>query len=290
VAQARPDLIFITGDIIYGSFDDSGRTFDWFCKLMDSFRVPWAPVFGNHDNESKMGVAWQCDRFANSEYCLFKRGEVSGNGNYTVGIAKGDKLVRVLHMLDSNGCRGTEDTDVIRDKGIYDDQIELICANAAKIKAAQGRDVEGFLAFHIPVDLFLVAEREKGYCTDERMFYTIGVDVPALDGDFGCKNEDSSKCIATGENFAEMLSACNIDGIFIGHDHKVNTCIEYKGIKWVYGLKTGQYDYHNPCQTGGTLITLDGGDFDVCHVPSLSLYGSYPVYAPMFNGFFTDKE
>lgn len=60
VAQAYPDLIIITGDIVYGSFDDSGATLRWMCKLLDSFEIPWAPVFGNHDNESKMGVAWQC--------------------------------------------------------------------------------------------------------------------------------------------------------------------------------------------------------------------------------------
>ena len=290
VTSTRPDLIFITGDIIYGSFDDAGTTFDWFCKLMDSFAVPWAPVFGNHDNESKMGVAWQCRRFEESKYCLFRRGEVSGNGNYSVGIAKGDRLVRVLYMLDSNGCSHCDDESVIKQRGLYDDQIELVRAQNAKIKNAQGDDVPSFMAFHIPVSCFLDAEREKGYTTDDRMFYNLGIDLEAKDGDFGCKNENSSKCIVVGEKFYELLNECNTDGAFVGHDHQINTCIGYRGVKWVFGLKTGQYDYHNPSQTGGTLITLDGKDFDVCHVPSLALYGAYPAFAQMFKGFFTEGK
>ena len=95
ITQTNPDLIFITGDMIYGSFDDKGSTFEWFCVFMDSFEIPWAPVFGNHDNESVKGVAWQCEKLQKSKNCLFRRGNVSGNGNYTVGIATGDKLIRV---------------------------------------------------------------------------------------------------------------------------------------------------------------------------------------------------
>ena len=34
VSQSRPDMIFITGDMVYGSFDDSGKTFERFCDFM----------------------------------------------------------------------------------------------------------------------------------------------------------------------------------------------------------------------------------------------------------------
>ena len=44
IAQSKPDLIFITGDMVYGSFDNSGRMFERFCNFMDSFCIPWACV------------------------------------------------------------------------------------------------------------------------------------------------------------------------------------------------------------------------------------------------------
>ena len=119
VAQTNPDLVFITGDIVYGEFDDSGRSLEQFCAFMNGLCIPWAPVFGNHDNESARGVAWQCDLLESGEYCLFRRGNVTGNGNYTVGISVGGRLCRVLYMMDSNGCGGGTDPALCRAAGAF---------------------------------------------------------------------------------------------------------------------------------------------------------------------------
>jgi hypothetical protein len=50
----------------------------------------------------------------------------------------------------------------------------------------------------------------------------------------------------------------------------------WQGIRWTYGLKTGQYDYHTPGQVGGTLITLWGTEFSVRHLPTLSPLAEAP--------------
>lgn len=285
VAQTRPDFIFITGDVTYGSFDDKGDSLRWFCGLMDSLGIPWAPVFGNHDNESAMGVAWQCQQFEQSEYCLFKRGAVTGNSNYTVGIAAGDTLLRVLHLADSNGCGGGRDGEVTKAQGIFADQWAQIHENTARVTAAQGRVVPAFFGCHFPLEGFRLAEEAKGYRTSERDLYTIGVDVPALDGDFGCKHEwfnvIKSEC-----DLIPFLREHGIEVVFAGHCHSINTCISYEGIRWSFGLKTGQYDYHVPGQVGGTLVRLVGDKTDIQHVPSLVPYAPYPTGAPMFHGLF----
>ncbi len=290
IAQCRPDLIFITGDIVYGSFDHSGKVMEWFCSLMDSFEIPWAPIFGNHDNETQKGVKWQCEQFEKSEFCLFRRGNVSGNGNYTVGIAVGDKLIRVLHMLDSNGCKNSTDPEVIKEKGIFPDQLELVSKNTALITASQDRSVPAFIAFHIPVDTFKEIEQKKGYAVPgEKPAYFIGVNVPVKDDDFGFNLEDY-KPIATDGHFIEFLKKNNIEAAFAGHQHKNCTCITYEGIKWVFGLKTGQYDYHLPGQIGGTLITLCENSFTVNHIPALVRLARMPADAPMFKNFFATGE
>jgi len=289
-AQVRPDLIIITGDIIYGSFDDAGTTMRWFCSLMDSLEIPWAPVWGNHDNESGMGVGWQCAQFAASRYCLFDRGNVSGNSNYTVGIACGDTLVRVLYMLDSGGCRGT-DPSLIREPGLRADQLAMMRERAAMITAAQGRSVPAFMAFHIPAEQFMAAEIAKGYRADETSCYVLGVDTVPQDGDFGCCLEKYKyQPFRTTPDFPETLRACGVDGIFVGHYHAINTCISYGGIHYVFGLKTGQYDYHSPYQLGGTRITLEGGGFEVSHVPALARLAPLPGGSPIFRGFFAETE
>lgn len=282
VAQTRPDVIFITGDIVYGSFDDNGSTLEWFCRLMDSFRIPWAPVFGNHDNETAKGVAWQCERLESSEYCLFKRGTVTGNGNYTVGITVGDTLKYVLYMLDSNGC--------LKPAGLYADQIEFVRSRASDIRSACGYTVSSLLAFHIPTEEFMIAEKEKGYLRDDRNFYTIGVDIPAKDSDFGSKHENvcAFASFEANHDLFALAEECGLTAVCVGHWHNVNTCITYRGIRFVYGLKTGQYDYHVPGQVGGTLLRIADRLPEVTHVPSLVPYAPYPKGAPMFRGMFTE--
>jgi 3',5'-cyclic AMP phosphodiesterase CpdA len=267
-AQCRPDLIILTGDVVYGMFDDSGRVLDAICRLMDSLGIPWAPVFGNHDNECWRGVAWQCERIAASRFSLFRRGTVTGSGNYTVGVACGDELVRVLYMTCSNGGGNERDPEVVGQPGIYPDQARRIRDSAARIEAAQGRPVPAFMAFHIPVREFVTAAEAAGYRTKERPLFRIGVDVPAREGDFGAWDEDVGYVLDTEFDFPALLRACRIDGVFAGHYHKITASILWEGVRWTFGLKTGTCDYH-PTHTGGTLITVRDGAFTVLHVPSL---------------------
>ena len=288
ITQTKPDLIIITGDIVYGSFDDEGTTLLRSIELMDSFKIPWAPVFGNHDNESKRGVDWQCEMLEKSEYCLFRRGEVTGNGNYSVGVAVGDRLVRVLHMLDSNGCWGSSDPAIKHEAGIYQDQLDLVKKNTDLIRTAQGRKVPAFAAYHIPSNDFILAEEKKGYKTGENDEYVLGVDFPAKDDDFGfCLQK--RHYIKDG-NYLDVFLENDIDGVFAGHVHDNCLSISYGGIVWTLGLKTGQYDHHVPYQIGGTLIRLIGERFTVTHIPSLVRCAIMPGRAPMFSGLLSLAE
>ena len=99
IETVSPDFIIITGDVVYGEFDDSGSALESFVSFMDGFEIPWSPVFGNHDNESTKGVDWQCDLFESSEYCYFEQKTLTGNGNYSVGLEQDGKLLRVFYTI-----------------------------------------------------------------------------------------------------------------------------------------------------------------------------------------------
>lgn len=287
VCQTKPDFIFITGDIVYGEFDDNGTALKWFTDFMDSFGIPWAPVFGNHDNESLMGVAYQCKLFEDAGYCLFKRGTVTGNGNYTVGLAIENELIRVIHMTDSNGCTHSKEDAITRLRGIYNDQFEKIHQNTINIRAHAGKEVPAFMAFHIPHAIFVEAEKAKGYVTPDRYNYIIGVDVEAKDNDYGFKL-DSADAFPTEVDFLKFAKENSIDGVFIGHHHNTATTIYYEGIALVYGLKTGQYDSYIPGNIGGTLILQSQTDFTVLNVSSLCRYGAVPHDQLRYKGFFQE--
>lgn len=257
VERTNPDLIIITGDIIYGEFDDSGRSMVEFVEHMESYKVPWAPVYGNHDNESRLGVEWQNQQFINAEHCLFAKGNVFGNGNYTVDVVQQGKLIRRLCMVDSNGCYGAGVS-----QGIRPDQIEWL----EEYGNADG--VPAFVFFHIPTKDFTNVSIAKGYqsAPDTReniQNYDLGK-TDDKGADFGRKREHLS-CDGQTE-LMPVFKKIGADGIFVGHCHCINTSIVYEGIRFTFGLKTGTYDYFNGDAMGGTKIVLDGKDFSVEHI------------------------
>ena len=93
----------------------------------------------------------------------------------------------------------------------------------------------------------------------------IDENVAAIGEDLGAKLEGYDP-IKVGEDFIDFLHSNNIEAVFAGHVHYNSFCIEYKNIKWAFGVKTGKYDYYYPSRIGGSLITLKGKDFLVSHI------------------------
>ncbi len=96
VEYSQPDLIVLTGDMIAGILDDNGTMLQKLIEFMDSFNIPWAPVFGGMEGESAKGTSWQRARLVAAQNCLYKE------GNYTIGITDGGVLRRVLYMFDGS--------------------------------------------------------------------------------------------------------------------------------------------------------------------------------------------
>lgn len=71
INAVKPDLIVMTGDLVYGEFDDSGASFIKFVNFMETFGIPWAPVMGNHEGTSRKGYDWQCKILENAKNCMF---------------------------------------------------------------------------------------------------------------------------------------------------------------------------------------------------------------------------
>ena len=258
IEMTNPDLILITGDVVYGEFDDTGTTFRKVVKYMDSFKIPWAIVFGNHDNESKMGVDWQCELLENAEYSLFKRGNVTGNSNYTIGIVQDGELKRVIYMMDTNGCANSDDPSVKNALSFAKDQLEWFDESANKIEEFVGDKVNSFVCFHVPVEEFGIAAVNAGYQKEvyEENTYTIGSKrTPAQNGDFGVKGE-LYKAMHPVPGLFELFKKHAVDGVFVGHSHLNSTSVLYEGIRWTFGLKTGTYDRYSANQLGGTYIEV----------------------------------
>ncbi|MBQ1210296.1 MAG: metallophosphoesterase [Clostridia bacterium] len=259
----KPDLVIISGDTVYGEFDDAGTSFQALINCLEEQKVLWAPVYGNHDNESTKGVVWQSTLLENTDYCLFKRRhEIDGNGNYSIGIAQNGELQRTIYMMDSNGCGATSDPEVTKRVGMSNNQIAWYRALALNANTVSGKTIPSFIVCHIPPVQFHEAAQAACYqgATDSSsVTYTIGVDNVAQPGDFGTKGEQF-KSAWTMKGLHEIMLEVGTDGMFVGHSHMNNTSVYYGGVRWTYALKTGQYDRY-PTHQGGLTIELDGDDF-----------------------------
>ena len=261
VERYDPDLILLTGDIVYGKFDHNGSALTEFIDFMEGFETPWAPVFGNHDNESKMGVDWQCEQFENAEYCLFEQRELTGNGNYTVGIVQGDKLQRVFFMMDSNGCgemsvESFENGHSASSVGFGVDQINWFVEQAELIKAESPKTKISF-AFHIQLDAFRYA---YNVYSNYNNFYPFNLEEneDALsNGDFGYMGRAmKSAWDANGSVWNQILET-GADSIFVGHEHCNSASIVVDGVRLQYGQKSSQYDRYNKWVDGAIVGNYD---------------------------------
>ncbi len=260
VNATNPDLILITGDLVYGEFDDSGTALLSLIEFMDGFQIPWAPVFGNHDNESYKGVDWQCEQLENAEYCLFEQKTLTGNGNYSVAIAQGGQLKRVFYMLDSNGC-GSASAESISNghtkttAGFGQDQINWYTNEITAIKALVP-DVKISFAYHIQQAIFAKAYEQYGF-TQSQQSQDINLDLLAnkADTDFGYIGRQMKSAWDGNYAIFNGMKALGADSIFVGHEHCNSVSVVYEGIRFQYGQKTSEYDRYNFLNSDGTITT-----------------------------------
>ena len=262
INATKPDLILITGDLVYGEFDDAGTSLIALINAMESFQIPWAPVFGNHDNESKKGVDWQCEQLENAEYCLFKQRELSGNGNYTVGIAQGGELTRVFFMMDSNGCGAASAESLANGHtynnyvGFKEDQVAWFMEVGTEIKELSPETKISF-AFHIQMNEFKNAYAQYGYTSTNTKNNPINIDAhpDKKDTDFGYLGADMKGPWDVNNIVFKKMVSLGVDSIYVGHEHNNSASVVYNGIRFQYSQKISTYDRCNWLTPSGDVVS-----------------------------------
>lgn len=254
VKKAKPDLIVLPGDNL--SAMASRFSINNFIKHMDSYKIPWAPVFGNHDSEIPTNSKnWQGDKYEKSEYCLFKKGpsNLYGCGNYVLNITEGGKPVYSIYMLD-NGQYLKYDNGETKEIYMGYEQIAWYEWNVLGINKAAGYTVPSMTFSHFAQPEFKEAVEKYGVKADDDS-YTI----PEKYGSGYCQYLPG--CAPVNSGFVEKCKKLgSTKYIFCGHDHENNASVTYDGITYTYGLKTGPspVPWNFAKETGGTLITING--------------------------------
>ncbi len=183
INSVKPDLITITGDLSYGS----ATTVEQLGEIFEAYKIPWAPILGNHDHdESETSVEDQCALYESFEHCLFKTGPQMGNtykgllvkesvpraGNYVINIVENSQdnfsVVKTLVFLDT-GNFGEYNSKQYKGKREYNNgntydrllpqQVDFYnqVVDSAKQYSKESKNANAILFIHIPIFEYIEA-------------------------------------------------------------------------------------------------------------------------------------
>ena len=255
VEKHQPDLITISGDLFWK--DSTIYSAHRLTEFMDSFKIPWAPVFGNHDWDGNCDLNYLADIMMEGEYCLMQKGDANmGVGNYIINICEEvngqKKIVNSIIMMDSHG------------NGLYENQNEWYAWAAAGVNKLAGENVPSTVVFHIPIAQFQYA-CDEAWDTEKEEWKT-GYDAFGIRGEEECFDRDEEGNPVELGFFAKVKEVGTTTNILCGHDHVNNYSIVYEDVRLTYALRLGVGAYFDMDSMGVTLLTIkDDGTTNVAH-------------------------
>ena len=267
VNAVKPDLLILTGDVIYSTFYpamnlNNAHAVRTIGKVIDSMGIPWTVSLGNHDtedyqyaNEEKIIELYSSTEFDN---CIFVHPdkETYGRSNQAIRILNNDKsLDYILMLVDSNDYENGK--RYIGYDYIHEDQIKWYEDTVRRISEEYNYDgiAPSLCYVHIPM---------KEYDTAWNLYQSGSDEVVWR---FGEKNEKVCAPANAEKDvfFERMVALGSTKEIFCGHDHTNNYSIEYKGIRLTYSLSMDYLAYRNIYKTnqyrGGTLVTIGTNEY-----------------------------
>ena len=236
VSAENPDLVVVTGDIVHGKPALTG--WNLFLDVMNSLKVPFAVVMGNHDAET-MSKPEIYALLATSPYFVGEPGpkEIFGMGNYVLPVISAkdaSKPAALVYCIDSNDY--THRPNFSYYDWIHHDQIGWYREQSQKYTALNGgKPLPALAYFHIPTPEFGMAK---------------------LSGQFGAP-------IATfGYNSGFIANAADmgdIFGCFVGHAHNNDVVGVYNGMLLGFGRCTGASAYGEVVR-GGRVVEITEGE------------------------------
>lgn len=279
IKEVKPDLITLTGDNV-----SCEMGYIWLVDFLDSYKIPWAPVMGNHDgnNGNRILEGWDSYVLSHAKYCLYKFGPKDmGYGNYVINITENGKIIHTLYMMDTHSNASDTEAGVINQTvdadgnvvsgydGLWANQIEWYKWAVKGTEKLAGRNVESSLFIHIPIKEYRTArDLMCDYIDSDNDGNPDRWVLKEGQAGFGLNGEDV--CDPQGNNgfFAELLKLDSTKNIIAGHDHKNMLSLNYEGVNLNYGLKSGHGSYYSDEMMGASTLTIDSdGHATFAHTP-----------------------
>lgn len=275
IDRYTPGLVLLGGDICgpgkihIETAEELRELLDGLSAPMEKRGIPWAHVYGNHDDNFGLSNAAQQPIYESYPHCVSKAGpdELSGVGNYALPIwdSDGERILFAVYGMDSHhsiydnradfgfpentpfyhpipGC-GSED-------GVHFDQLMWYYTTSIALENHCGAKIPAMFYFHIPLPEHALAAQLR--------------DKANFDG---TQLEQVACSVVNPGVFAACLQRGDVKAIFCGHDHRNDFCATYGGIRLGYDGFLSYHACHKDLIRGGRII-----DLDAATLPELSTY------------------
>lgn len=244
VETEKPDLVVVTGDIIYSAPADS--TLSVVLKTFAQLGMPFCMTFGNHDYDFKTPAVALYNQMQKTPNCVMPvlQGK---NTDYSLSIlsSNGKRTAAVLYCID------THNKPAIGGIGGYQwishNQITWYRQRSMVYKQKNGgRPVPSLAFLHIPLPEF-------NYATDNTQ-------CPM----YGSRLEKAYSPSLNSGMFASIKEMGDIMGVFCGHDHDNDYAVSYFNVLLAHGRFSGGNTEYNHLKSGARVIVLKEGkrEFD----------------------------
>ena len=279
IDKENPDLILFCGD--NASECRTSEQLRNYLKVLTAHieekRIPWAHVYGNHDDECyRLADGSLLRHLHRSEqqkvyeeflYCVSKAGpaSVKGTGNYILPVYSADESredpVFAVWGFDSGayvddpGLAGyaarLENTMFQGQPGsnyayMPFTQIRWYFNTSEEIEAFAGHSIPGMAYFHTPL----------------QEFYEVSLN-PVQTGMTGEKREEVCAGPLNSGMFAAMVERGDIKAVCCGHDHCNDYAGTFCGITLAYAGNIGYDTYHHEDMMGGRVFVIRESATDV---------------------------
>ena len=261
VSREQPDLVIFNGDNCHGISreDDLREYLTNMTRYLEQNKIPWAHVYGNHDDEGGISKERQSEIYAEFDYCVSEVGSVSGVGNFVIPVYSydGSKILYNVWCLDSGAYSKLPDKANITlangmyFKGAYDcikfDQIEWYMRASKLLEEYNGAPIPAIMAFHIPL-------QETGYAwmikDSANLEYT------------GVQHENGGFSATNSGLFAAVLQRGDVKAIVNGHDHVNDYMVKYNGVMLCYSSTVSPMAYSRDDILGARVFTFSQDEYE----------------------------
>lgn len=277
--KSKPDLVVLVGDNIAGNWlgvneQKVAKAIDNIVKPINDRHIPFAVVFGNHDQESGVSKEKQMKMYMSYQYCLAvdEGSSLSNCGTYNLLIkdSKGEKNIFNIWMIDS-GTSAKEGGY----QSVNADQISWYEKTSNELKKENdGKPLPSLLFQHIPVpeiyDLCTVVPAStmgaiQGYRAKSKNYYELNSKIAA-----GKLLESPCSPDQNSGEFAAWVKQGDVLGAYFGHDHVNDLKGTLKGIDLGYTPGAGFFMYGNGVYRG--VRTFELNESDLLHYKTDVLY------------------